>query len=84
MILRAEMYVSLERIASNVEPISEELYQFMLSETLSTARHLVNWCYDQGYLDRDECFNIKHWLYWYDDPFRLEPECCFFEDFRYE
>lgn len=61
-----------------------DLYKFKAQRSMVTAVKLIGWCYDQGYLNRTEAFNVKHWLYWFDDPARLDPANCFFEDFRYE
>lgn len=83
LIHRADFHVTLEKTARKIDPETADLYRFMVQETILTAGHLVNWCFNQGYLTRSEAFNIKHWLYWFADP---EGFCEYTdpEEFRYE
>lgn len=87
LIVKAALDVQMMNVYKSMELADYaliDLYRFKAQRSMVTAAKLVDWCYDRGYLDRDECFNIKHWLYWFDDPNRFEPETGFFEDFRYE
>lgn len=83
LINRASLNLTFEQDTRSIDPESADLYRFMVQETLLTAGHLVNWCYEQGYLTRTEAFNIKHWLYWFAEP-DLFNYCEGGMDFRYE
>lgn len=87
LIVKAALDVQLMNVYKSqglVDYALVDLYEFKAQRSTVTAVKLIDWCYDHGYLNRTETFNVKHWLYWFDDPNRLEPETCFFEDFRYD
>ncbi len=45
-----------------------DLYFFYIEETQNACIHIVNWCWEHEFIDRDEAHNINHWLHWFDDP----------------
>lgn len=59
------------------------IYVHLRDGEINVACDLVDLCYRMDFLTRTDAFNVRHWLYWFNDPDRLEPESGFFEDFRY-
>lgn len=64
--------------------LDARVYMQLMVGQIEAACALIDQCYEMEFITRSEAFNIKHWLYWYDDPNRLDPGFYFFEDFRYE
>lgn len=82
MINRIQYYNDMSVACSDIN--ARRIYRELASGQIKAACDLVDLCYCMDFMTRTEAFNIKHWLYWYDDPDRLDPANCFFEDFRYE
>lgn len=82
---RMRMYSDLiETLYWSASAETLDLYRIYIENEAAAIHAIVEWCYGKGYVDRSECFNIRHWLFWFDDPNRLDPKYYFFEDFRYD
>lgn len=82
---RIEYYNDLANACLDLDrSLDVRIYMQLRAGEIDKACDLVDLCYHMHFLTRTEAFNIKHWIYWFDDPDRLDPELGFFEDFRYD
>lgn len=85
MLTRIEYYDDMSNAMLELGRILDaKVYIRLRTGQLGAACALVNLCYDMDFITWTEASNIKRWLYWYDDPDRLNPESHFFKGFRYE
>lgn len=85
MLNRIEYYNDMSKSCSELgRSLDAKVYGQLMTGHIDAACDLVDLCYYMEFITRSEAYNIKHWLYWYDDPSRFNPYYCFFEDFRYD
>lgn len=85
IINRIEYYNDMSHFCSETDrSLDAKIFNQLKHGQIDAACDLVDLCYLMEFITRAEAYNIKHWLYWYDDPDRIDPDIRFFEDFRYE
>lgn len=68
-IQRMGLYSDLiKALSSSADAETLDLYRVYIENESEAIQALVNWCWNQNFIDRFEAKNIIHWIKWFDFP----------------